>query len=119
MIGRDGRGRGFDHIFVERLWRTVEYEEVYLHSYETVRDAVCGLARLFRLYNDEMLRESLGYKTPSEVYRNTMREVSYVCKIYRLSTKYKAIFCLDNGENLTLTGNIGDPMKLNCEHFLT
>jgi len=53
MISMDGRGRVFDNIFIERLWRTVKYEEVYIHSYDTVRDAIYGLTRYLRLYNYE------------------------------------------------------------------
>jgi putative transposase len=67
-ISMDGRGRFFDNIFVERLWRTVKYEEVYLHDYRTVRDARTGLSRYFRFYNFERLHESLGYHPPHEVY---------------------------------------------------
>lgn len=67
-ISMDGRGRAFDNIFVERLWRSVKYEEVYVHSYESVRDAQDNLARYFQLYNRERLHESLGYRTPHEVY---------------------------------------------------
>lgn len=67
-ISMDGRGRVFDNIFIERLWRTVKYEEVYLHSYESVREARNGLARYLRIYNTERLHESLGYRTPHEVY---------------------------------------------------
>lgn len=67
-ISMDGRGRVFDNIFIERLWRTVKYEEVYLHSYESVRDAREGLARYFRLYNTKRLHEALDYRTPHEVY---------------------------------------------------
>jgi putative transposase len=67
-ISMDGRGRFIDNIFVERLWRSVKYEEVYLHDYETVSDASDGLARYFLFYNMERLHESLGYKTPYEIY---------------------------------------------------
>jgi putative transposase len=67
-ISMDGRGRVFDNIFIERLWRSVKYEEVYTKSYESVRDAHDNLARYFRLYNSERLHESLGYRTPHEVY---------------------------------------------------
>jgi putative transposase len=67
-ISMDGRGRVFDNIFVERLWRSVKYEEVYLHSYQTVSEACNGLARYFLFYNRERLHESLGYQTPYEVY---------------------------------------------------
>jgi putative transposase len=68
QISMDGRGRVFDNIFVERLWRSVKYEEVYLHDYRTVRDAKTGLSRYFRFYNYERLHESLGYRPPHEVY---------------------------------------------------
>lgn len=67
-ISMDGRGRIWDNIFVERLWRSVKYEEVYLKSYETVKEARDGLTRYFQLYNNERLHESLGYRTPREVY---------------------------------------------------
>ncbi len=67
-ISMDGRGRAMDNIFVERLWRTVKYEEVYLKSYETVAEARQCLARYFHFYNTERLHESLGYRTPQEVY---------------------------------------------------
>lgn len=68
QISMDGRGRVFDNIFIERLWRTLKYEEVYIHSYETVREAKESLGRYFSFYNTERLHESLGYKTPEEVY---------------------------------------------------
>jgi putative transposase len=57
-----------DNIFVERLWRSVKYEEVYLKDYGVVDEARCGLSDYFVLYNTERLHESLGYKTPAEVY---------------------------------------------------
>jgi putative transposase len=55
---------------VERLWRTVKYEEVYLHDYTAPPMAVEGLKRYFQFYNKERLHQSLNYKTPEEVYRN-------------------------------------------------
>ena len=64
----DGRGRVFDNIFIERLWRTVKYEEVYIHSYESVRVARHSLIRYFQFYNSERLHESFGYHTPNEIY---------------------------------------------------
>ena len=67
-ISMDGRGRVFDNIFVERLWRSVKYEEVYLHQYQTVSEARNGLAKYFLFYNMERLHESLGYQPPYEVY---------------------------------------------------
>ena len=67
-ISMDGRGRVYDNIFVERLWRSVKYEEVYLHQYQTVSEARNSLDKYFRFYNMERLHESLGYCTPYEIY---------------------------------------------------
>lgn len=69
QISMDGRGRALDNVFVERLWRTVKYEEVYLREYNTVREAQQGLSRYFGFYNDERLHQALGYRTPATVYR--------------------------------------------------
>jgi putative transposase len=68
QISMDGRGRVFDNIFVERLWRSVKYEEVYLHQYRTVPEAIQNLGRYFHFYNEERLHEALGYSTPSQMY---------------------------------------------------
>lgn len=68
-ISMDGRGRALDNIFVERLWRSVKYEEVYLHEYESVPQAIAGLRNYFNFYNSERLHQSLDYKTPEAVYR--------------------------------------------------
>jgi putative transposase len=67
-ISMDGRGRVFDNIFVERLWRTVKYEDIYLRDYSSVAELDAGLARYFRFYNDERPHQSLGYRTPAAVY---------------------------------------------------
>lgn len=64
----DGQGRFLDNIFVERLWRTVKYEDVYLRDYESVSDARAGLRKFFPFYNDERLHQSLDYQTPAQVY---------------------------------------------------
>jgi len=69
-ISMDGKGRLYDNIFVERLWRTVKYEEVYLHDYLSVSEARERLALYFHFYNSERLHKSLGYQTPYEVYFN-------------------------------------------------
>jgi putative transposase len=70
-ISMDGRGRVYDNIFVERFWRTVKYEEVYLREYRTVAEARDSLAAYFRFYNEERFHETLGYRTPHEVYYGT------------------------------------------------
>jgi putative transposase len=68
-VSMDGRGRCLDNVFVERLWRTVKYEDIYLWAYETVPELVQGLRRYFRFYNEERHHQSLGYRTPTAVYR--------------------------------------------------
>lgn len=72
-ISMDGRGRCLDNVFVERLWRTVKYEDVYLHRYETVPQLRQGLGRYFWYYNEERLHQSLGYRTPTVVYQEGRR----------------------------------------------
>jgi putative transposase len=68
-VSMDGRGRALDNVFVERLWRTVKYEDIYIRGYETVAELLQGLTRYFAFYNQERLHQSLGYETPAEVYR--------------------------------------------------
>lgn len=67
-ISMDGKGRATDNIMVERLWRTVKYEEVYIKDYETVEDLIAGLRTYFRYYNYARSHQSLGDKTPAEIY---------------------------------------------------
>jgi len=67
-ISMDGKGRVFDNIFIERLWRTVKYEEVYLKDYANVQEAIRGLGDFFRRYNEERPHSTLGDRTPYEVY---------------------------------------------------
>ncbi len=64
----DGRGRAADNIFVERLWRTVKYEDIYLRDYETLAQVQAGLGAYFAFYNGERRHQSLGYQTPDQVY---------------------------------------------------
>lgn len=67
-ISMDGRGRALDNIFVERLWRTVKYEEVYLNEYASVPEGRQRLNAFFPFYNNERLHQALGYRTPQAVY---------------------------------------------------
>lgn len=67
-ISMDGRGRALDNIFIERLWRSVKYEEVYLNDYQSALAAVSGLSCYFRFYNYERLHQALGYRTPALVF---------------------------------------------------
>jgi putative transposase len=68
VISRDGRGRCLDNIFIERLWRTLKYEEVYLKDYRTVAQARESIGRYFEFYNQRRLHQSLGYRTPAAVH---------------------------------------------------
>jgi putative transposase len=73
LVSMDGRGRALDNVFVERLWRSLKYEEVYLKDYRSVAELVSGLTSWFRFYNDERPHQSLKYRTPAEVYQEVMR----------------------------------------------
>lgn len=73
-ISMDGRGRCHDNIFIERLWRTVKYEEVYLKEYQSVWAAEDGLAAYFKFYNERRLHQSLSYRTPTEVFEESIAE---------------------------------------------
>jgi putative transposase len=73
-ISMDGKGRWIDNIFIERLWRSVKYEEAYLHAYANGTEARTSLARYFRFYNAGRLHESLDYATPDEVYFGALAE---------------------------------------------
>ncbi len=68
QISMDGRGRALDNVFIERLWRSVKYEEVYLHDYAGLPAAVTGLDHYFQFYNCERLHQALGYLTPQTIY---------------------------------------------------
>jgi putative transposase len=68
-ISMDGKGRYIDNIFIERLWRSVKYEEVYLHAYESVSEARTGLSRYFDFYNRDRPHQALGYQTPKAFHR--------------------------------------------------
>jgi putative transposase len=76
----DGRGRFLDNIFVERLWRSLKYEEVYLKAYETIAEARKGIETYFHFYNTERPHEALGYKTPEEVFLGLTRPAGFVEK---------------------------------------
>jgi putative transposase len=67
-ISMDGRGRAFDNIFIERLWRTVKYEDIYLKEYETVPALEAGLTHYFHFYNHQRPHQSLQYRVPAEVH---------------------------------------------------
>jgi putative transposase len=70
-ISMDGKGRWIDNVFVERLWRSVKYESIYLHAYDTPREVRVALARYFAFYNAHRPHQRLGYRTPDEIYFGT------------------------------------------------
>lgn len=70
QISMDGKGRWVDNVFVERLWRSVKYEEVYLNAYDSVKNAKASLKTYFEFYNSERRHQSLGKQTPDSVYYN-------------------------------------------------
>ena len=75
QISMDGKGSYNDNLFIERLWRTVKYEEVYLKAYQDGREARTGLGRYFRFYDTERPHQALGYRTPAEVFTSPMESV--------------------------------------------
>ena len=77
-ISMDGKGRAMDNIMVERLWRTLKYEDIYIRDYVSVDDLLNGLRRYFDFYNNERPHQSLGSKTPAEVYweMSTIKEAA-------------------------------------------
>jgi putative transposase len=105
QISMDGKGRVFDNIFIERLWRTVKVEEVYLRDYQTVAEAKYYLGRYFELYNNRRLHQALGYRTPAEVYGVAVGTpvalrapfVPTAVTNGGESILNNPIFCLDNG----------------------
>lgn len=74
QISMDGRGRAFDNIFIERLWRTVKYEEIYLHAYASGPEAVESLQRYFLFYNEVRPHQSLGYNPPGQYHRSAQEK---------------------------------------------
>ncbi len=75
-ISMDGKGSYNDNLFIERLWRSVKYEEVYLKAYQDGREARIGLGNYFRFYNTERPHQALGYRTPAEVFTSTPVEAT-------------------------------------------
>jgi putative transposase len=72
-VSMDGRGRCLDNVFVERLWRSLKYEDIYIRCYEAVSELQQGLQRYFGFYNEERPHQSLDYRTPAVVYRDRTR----------------------------------------------
>lgn len=75
-ISMDGKGRWMDNVFIERLWRTIKYEEVYLRAYDTVAEARAGIGRYLAFYNASRTHQALGRQTPDEVYYHGLRKAA-------------------------------------------
>lgn len=75
-ISMDGKGRCLDNVFVERLWRSLKYEEVYLHAYDDVAQARAGIGRYLGFYNDERAHQALGYQTPAAFYARASKRAA-------------------------------------------
>ena len=76
-ISMDGKGRALDNIYVERLWRSLKYEDIYLKSYETMRELRDGITRYFVFYNTERFHQSHEYLTPEVMYKSFSREEDF------------------------------------------
>ena len=74
QISMDGKGRALDNVYVERLWRSLKYEDIYLKSYETMAQMADGVDRYFQFYNSERFHQSLDYRTPDEMYESFVSE---------------------------------------------
>lgn len=88
LVSMDGKGRWADNIPIERFWRTLKYEDVFLNSYETVSQARDGISRFIKRYNEERLHQSLGYETPGEVYREKIQAPSYFIGKFKKPQQY-------------------------------
>jgi len=100
-ISMDGKGRYTDNIFVERLWRTVKYEEVYLKAYSNGREAKDGLGAYFHFYNTQRPHQALGYRTPAEVFHGDSVQPD-VQSIERRWPPSRALVNLENTAGLSL-----------------
>lgn len=72
----DGKGRCLDNVFVERLWRSLKYEEVYLRAYKDLREARLGIGRYLAFYNHDRPHQALGYQTPEAFYQTLTRRAA-------------------------------------------
>ena len=91
----DGRGRWLDNVFVERLWRSLKYEEIYLNAYESVQEARTSIGQWFNFYNYERQHQALGYKTPYEVYEENAYVRSHeIAAALKTGTKERCAYSL-------------------------
>lgn len=97
-ISMDGRGRALDNIFVERLWRSLKYEDIYLKSYGSVPELMLGLTEYFRFYNTERMHQSLGNRTPAVVYRTACGGGAMIVDKYAVKEKPPTETGKDSGQ---------------------
>lgn len=98
-ISMDGRGRAYDNIFIERLWRTVKYEDIYPKGYMNMKETREGLKEYFEFYNNERYHQSLDYKTPWQVYTKGLK------KIVALKKHENNLLWMENRKREILIGN--------------
>jgi putative transposase len=124
MISMDGKGRCMDNIFVERLWRSLKYEEVYLNAYASVAEAKAGIGSWLEFYNTERQHQSLGYRTPRQIYQEGL----WICGRSAMPTgcaSPASRASSENGEMLafahiptgTATNNEFDIDEMNSRHL--
>jgi len=102
-ISMDGKGRYSDNLFIERLWRTVKYEEVYLRAYQDGKEARVGIGDYFRFYNTERPHQALGYRTPAEVFTSSLVAIAQADMLESLSADTQRTAGLSLNLALTLS----------------
>jgi putative transposase len=112
VISMDGRGRALDNIFVERLWRSVKHEDVYLKGYGTLPELLLGLTEYFVFYNTERTHQSLGYDTPDQVYRTASGGGARIVDKFSATAKTFLEIETKNRGSADQLHEIGDPLKL-------
>jgi len=100
-ISMDGRGRALDNIFVERLWRNVKHEDIYMNGYATPTELHEGLKKYFRDYNNERSHQSLGYSTPVKVYRTASGGGARIVDKYSKKNKPTEELMVKEGQRLS------------------
>ena len=100
-ISMDGRGRALDNIFVERLWRSVKHEDIYLKGYSTATELQCGLKEYFVFFSYERPHQSLGYSTPDKVYRTATGGGARIVDKYKKLNKQKEELKVKEGQRLS------------------
>ena len=103
-ISMDGRGRAFENIFVERLWRNVKYEDMYLKGYGTIVDLTAGLVKYFALYNGERPHQSLANITPDVVYRSAIGGGAVIVDKYQHAVEKSPVPLRSTGASSTARG---------------